>query len=96
MLALWARVLVAVPGARLLLRYKGQFLEPALQRRIVGVLAGRGVGADRLLFPDGATDRRHHLAIYHVIAHGAGEMGCAGSWNMSQRRDGDTATLPPE
>lgn len=66
-LALWARVLIAVPGARLLLRYKGQFLEPTLQRHIVGVLAGCGVGADRLLFPDGATDRRHHLAIYHDI-----------------------------
>lgn len=66
-LALWARVLVAVPGARLLLRYKGQFLEPTLQRHIIGVLAGCGVGADRLLFPDGATDRRHHLAIYHDI-----------------------------
>jgi protein O-GlcNAc transferase len=66
-LALWARVLIAVPGARLLLRYKGQFLEPTLQRHIVGVLAGRGVGGDRLLFPDGATDRRHHLAIYHDI-----------------------------
>lgn len=31
-----------------------------------------------------------------VIAHGAGEMGCAGSGNMSQRQDGDTAALPPE
>ncbi len=66
-LALWARALTAVPGARLLLRYKGQFLEPTLQRHIVGVLAGCGVGADRLLFPDGGADRRHHLAIYHDI-----------------------------
>ncbi|RTR22984.1 tetratricopeptide repeat protein [Azospirillum griseum] len=66
-LTLWARVLRAVPGSRLLLRYRDQFLEPLLRDHVVAVLAGCGVAADRLVFPDGAADRRHHLAVYHEI-----------------------------
>ncbi|MBF0391293.1 MAG: tetratricopeptide repeat protein, partial [Alphaproteobacteria bacterium] len=63
--ALWARVLDAVPGSRLLLRYAG--LEtPVLAERIRTLFKVNGVPADRL-FLEGHAPRREFLARYGAV-----------------------------
>ncbi|MBF0332229.1 MAG: tetratricopeptide repeat protein [Alphaproteobacteria bacterium] len=63
--ALWARVLDAVPGSRLLLRYAG--LEtPVLAKRIRTLFKVNGVPADRL-FLEGHAPRREFLARYGAV-----------------------------
>jgi protein O-GlcNAc transferase len=52
-LALWARVLDAVPGSRLLLKTK-ELSCPELRRRTSLRLAGLGIGPDRLTLAEGA------------------------------------------
>lgn len=66
-LAVWARVLAAVPDARLLLKYKGLYGEPALRTRLRSVFATLGVDPSRLLFPEIGPSGRHHLALYQEI-----------------------------
>ena len=44
---LWARVLDAVPGSRLVLKWKS-LNEPSVRARLVSAFAAQGVGADRL------------------------------------------------
>jgi predicted O-linked N-acetylglucosamine transferase (SPINDLY family) len=67
-LALWARVLRAVPESRLLLKYRDAFADPLLRQRIAGALARHGVDPARLILPPAAIQiRRHHLALYRDI-----------------------------
>ncbi len=61
-LTLWARVLVAVPGSRLLLKDR-QLQTQAERNRIIQEFQKRGVPADRLLF-DGGSAHAAHLAAY--------------------------------
>jgi predicted O-linked N-acetylglucosamine transferase (SPINDLY family) len=64
-LALWGKVVRAVPGARLMLHFRDAFAELDLQRRIVD---GVALDADRVIF---STARRaalnDHLALYHQV-----------------------------
>lgn len=60
--ALWARVLQAVPGSRLLLKTR-QLADPREQQAITQRFASCGVGAERLLL-EGPSPRAELLAAY--------------------------------
>ncbi|AWK88808.1 tetratricopeptide repeat protein [Azospirillum thermophilum] len=66
-LALWARVLRAVPGSRLALKYKNLYAAPGLQARIRGVLSAGGVDPARVVTPAAVQERQHHLALYRGV-----------------------------
>ncbi|MFD1625540.1 tetratricopeptide repeat protein [Azospirillum griseum] len=66
-LALWGRVLRAVPGSRLVLKYKNLYAAPELAARARAMVADQGVDPARVLTPASVQDRRHHLALYHGI-----------------------------
>ena len=66
-LALWARVLGAVPGSRLLLKYGRLFGDPAVRERVAAAFAAAGIGADRVEFAAGDDTRAEHLARYADI-----------------------------
>ncbi|CAO3432761.1 tetratricopeptide repeat protein [Azospirillum doebereinerae] len=66
-LALWARVLKAVPGSRLVLKYKNLYAAPALTERVRDILTSEGVDPARLLTPAAVQDRQHHLALYNGV-----------------------------
>lgn len=66
-LALWGRLLAAVPNARLLLRYKTFYREPTLRQRVRSAFAGMGIDPERVLFPESAPESQYHLALYHGI-----------------------------
>jgi predicted O-linked N-acetylglucosamine transferase (SPINDLY family) len=59
---LWAQVLAALPGSRMLLAYRG-FEAASVQARIGGWFAARGIAAGRVAFL-GAMPRRDFLARY--------------------------------
>jgi len=59
---LWARILAAVPHARLLLK-AGLFDDPRGRRTVLESFAQLGIEAERIEFR-GATSRRDHLAAY--------------------------------
>jgi len=63
--ALWARVLKAVPGSRLLLKAK-QLQEASAYQSVIERFAAHGVGADRLMMEGGDT-RAKYLAAYHRV-----------------------------
>jgi len=65
-LALWARVLHAVPGSRLLLKAAAAG-DAATQRSIIEFMAGQGVQAARLEMRPRIGDRREHLALYGEV-----------------------------
>jgi protein O-GlcNAc transferase len=64
-LDLWARVLQAIPTARLLLKYGG-FDDPAIESRVRGALAARGVEPQRVQLR-GASPHHEHLAAYAKV-----------------------------
>ncbi len=64
-LELWARILRAVPGSRLLLK-DTELDDPIMRERVRGTLARHGIGAERLDLL-GATSRRDHLAAYNAV-----------------------------
>ena len=67
-IALWARLLRAVPGARLLLK-ASQFKDGGTRQRVADAFAAAGVAAERLtVLPPQATTAGH-LAEYAVGAH---------------------------
>ena len=61
-IGLWARVLEAVPEARLRLKYRERFGDPLIQRRWRSLFAGLGVDAGRLDFVWGDLGTEDHLA----------------------------------
>ena len=84
-LALWVRVLQAVPTARLLLKYGG-FDDPAVQARVRDELAGRGVAPERVELR-GASPHQDHLAAYADVdlaldpfPHGGGVTTLEAAW----------------
>jgi predicted O-linked N-acetylglucosamine transferase (SPINDLY family) len=84
-LALWGRVLQAVPTARLVLKYGG-FDDPAIQARVREELAGRGVAPERLELR-GASPHYEHLAAYADVdlaldpfPHGGGVTTLEAAW----------------
>lgn len=64
--ALWSRVLQAVPDSRLLLK-SPQLKEASVQQRVRERFAGCGISAERLQF-DGLSSRADYLAAYGRIA----------------------------
>jgi protein O-GlcNAc transferase len=66
-LAAWARVLSAVPAARLMLRFRNWYASTRLRERVTGVLAAHGVGAERLTLLEADTPGVPHLAVYNQV-----------------------------
>lgn len=64
-LALWAQLLLRVPGSRLVLKYKGM-QDPAVVQRVRGLLAVHGVAPDRVDFL-GQSSHVQHLAAFAEI-----------------------------
>ena len=62
-LALWSRILLAVPGSHLLLKNFG-LREPSVQVRIRGVLENAGIAAERVELLGPARSIAEHLAAY--------------------------------
>ncbi|MDB5811340.1 MAG: repeat protein [Betaproteobacteria bacterium] len=62
-LSLWAKVMTALPEARLLLKDR-RASNPATQARITTELSRHGVGAERVEFITWAPDWRSHMALY--------------------------------
>jgi len=63
--ALWARVLLAVPSARLLLKTK-QLADEKIRQRTYERFAAQGIAADRLVL-EGPSTRAELLAAYHRV-----------------------------
>ena len=66
-LALWAEVLKAVPGSRLLLKYLNRYTSTRLRRRIEAAFVSHGVDPGRLEFLTGDVGRREQLKILRRV-----------------------------
>ena len=62
-LALWARLLMAVPGSRLLLKNLG-FRDSSVRERVMGMLMKGGVGEERVEFMGRVPSVTEHLVTY--------------------------------
>ena len=60
--ALWSRVLAAVPGAELVLKFVDAFADPSTQRLFEDRFAAHEISRDRLVFASGARESANHLA----------------------------------
>ena len=88
-LALWARVLRALPGSRLLLKTKS-LADPANRRRLAAALESHGIPADAVEMLDqrATPDWRSHMAAYDRVdialdpvgAVGGGTTTCDALW----------------
>jgi predicted O-linked N-acetylglucosamine transferase (SPINDLY family) len=58
---LWARVLKAVPGARMVLKFFSVMGNAGFRDRVLGQFADAGVGADRVEFQGQSSERAAHL-----------------------------------
>ncbi|HEY0836929.1 MAG TPA: tetratricopeptide repeat protein, partial [Azospirillum sp.] len=65
-LELWAEVLAAVPGSRLVLKYNAAFADPAQRARVLAPFARRGL-AERVTLLSVMHTRDEHLALYRGI-----------------------------
>ncbi len=65
LLALWARILAAVPGSRLLLK-DGGYDDPEVQREVRARFAAAGIAPERIQLR-GHSSHRDHLAACHAI-----------------------------
>ena len=65
-IALWSRVLQAVPGSLLLLKAK-PLADQGVRRRILDLFAAGGVAGDRIEFDPGQPGIREHLAQYRRV-----------------------------
>ena len=63
--ALWARILHAVPQSRILLKHHA-FESPALRDRMLNTFTNHGIAADRVLIL-GSTTRAEHLAAFKDV-----------------------------
>jgi predicted O-linked N-acetylglucosamine transferase (SPINDLY family) len=63
--ALWARVLLAVPGSRLFLKAK-QLGAASMRESVVRRFAIHGIGSERLIM-EGPTPRADYLSAYHRV-----------------------------
>ena len=61
-IALWSRVLAAVPGAELVLKFADAFADPSTQRLFEKRFAYHGIGRERLSFVSRARESASHLA----------------------------------
>ena len=65
--AAWARILCAVPGSRLLLKYANAYGSPRLRTLILDAFATHGVSSDRVHFVSGRLGPIDHLATLREI-----------------------------
>ncbi|MBL8419215.1 MAG: tetratricopeptide repeat protein [Dechloromonas sp.] len=63
--ALWARILLAVPNSRLFLKTK-QFAQPSVQKRVRDRFSAHGIEGERLLL-SGQVAREDYLTPYHQL-----------------------------
>jgi protein O-GlcNAc transferase len=63
--ALWARVLRAVPGSRLFLKSR-QLTNSSVRQRTTGRFAAQGIAPERLLL-EGQSPRKEYLEAYHRV-----------------------------
>lgn len=64
---LWARILAAVPGSRLLLKYMNRYVSPELGSLMKARFAQYGIGADRLVLRAGRLPRMAQLALLNEV-----------------------------
>lgn len=64
--ALWARVLAAVPGSRLVLK-AAPLVDAGMRRRVEGLFAAQGIAADRLTLLSHIPNHFGHLDAYGEI-----------------------------
>ena len=65
-IAVWADVLKAVDGARLIVKSRG-LVDEAVRRDLLAAFARRGVDAERIDLYGAIADRRAHLDLYNSI-----------------------------
>jgi predicted O-linked N-acetylglucosamine transferase (SPINDLY family) len=65
-LALWAKVLHALPAAYLLLKDR-KADDPAIQKRIIDTLHHYGIAIDRIQFVGHVASWSEHMALYHRV-----------------------------
>lgn len=65
-LSLWARVLHAVPGSRLLLK-NSSLADPAVAQRLRSAMAGLGIDSTRVELLAWAKELKDHLLIYNDV-----------------------------
>jgi protein O-GlcNAc transferase len=66
-IALWSRVLKAVPGSRLYLKYFNHYSQESMRKRWEEKFADNDIDAGRLIFHSGMDDRSSHLNLYNAI-----------------------------
>ena len=67
---LWAGALNAVPGSRLMLKYRNAFASAMLRERIYGLFRAQGIGSERLMIVSSTTTADPvgaHLALYNHV-----------------------------
>ncbi len=64
--ALWSRILLAIPNSRLILN-ASELSEPLNIERTIQRYAAFGISSDRLTLLDWRRSRTEHLAIYHQV-----------------------------
>lgn len=64
---IWAAVLKAVPGSRLLFKYKNLFGQPSLTTRMRESFSACGVEPERLIFKGTLDTHKEHLALYNQV-----------------------------
>ena len=65
-LALWAKVMIAIPESKLLLKNR-QAADHTVQKRIRMELSRYGIGEDRIEFAAWAPDWNSHMALYNRL-----------------------------
>ena len=66
-IALWSRVLDAVPESRIYLKYFNHYSQEAMRKRWEEKFAANGIDAERLIFHSGMDDRSSHLELYNAM-----------------------------
>ncbi len=65
--AMWCRILEAVPGSRLVMKSVDRFSDPGTRAHMTAMFAARGIGPDRLEMVPGDADLADHLARYRDV-----------------------------
>jgi predicted O-linked N-acetylglucosamine transferase (SPINDLY family) len=65
--ALWCRILDAVPGSRLTMKSVDRFSDPGTRAHVTAMFAARGIGPDRLEMLPGDAGLVDHLARYRAV-----------------------------
>lgn len=65
--ALWSRVLRAVPGSRMVIKYQDVFKNESLRRLFLDRFRGHGIGEERIDLIDTLDSGSQHLARYETI-----------------------------